>query len=64
MPGLITNIMVKEGQEVESGSELIKLSAMKMEHTISSESSGIVNIINCKIGDLVAEKDILLELKK
>ena len=56
--------MVKEGQEVESGSELIKLSAMKMEHTISSESSGIVNIINCKIGDLVAEKDILLELKK
>ena len=36
---------------------------MKMEHTISSESSGVVNIINCKIGDLVAEKDILLELK-
>ena len=64
MPGLITNIMVKEGQEVEHGSELFKLSAMKMEHTISSESSGVVNIINCKIGDLVAEKDILLELKK
>ena len=62
MPGLITNIMVKEGSR--SGSELIKLSAMKMEHTISSESSGVVNIINCKIGDLVAEKDILLELKK
>jgi len=64
MPGLITNIMVKEGHKVEYGSELIKLSAMKMEHTISSESSGVVNIINCKIGDLVAEKDILLELKK
>ena len=64
MPGLITNIMVKEGQEVEHGFELIKLSAMKMEHTFSSESYGVVNIINCKIGDLVAEKDILLELKK
>lgn len=42
MPGLVTKVMVKEGQEVKAGDPLLILVAMKMENQIKSPKDGIV----------------------
>lgn len=42
MPGLVTKVMVKEGQEVSEGDPLLILVAMKMENQIKAPKNGIV----------------------
>ena len=42
MPGLVTKVMVQEGQEVEEGTPLLILVAMKMENQIKSPKKGVV----------------------
>lgn len=42
MPGLITEIKVREGQKIKEGDALIILKAMKMENILKSTHDGIV----------------------
>lgn len=42
MPGLVTKVMVSEGQEVKEGDPMIILVAMKMENQIKAPKNGIV----------------------
>lgn len=55
MPGRVISILVKEGQAVEAGTPLVILEAMKMEHTIRSPYSGVVESVFFSIGDFVEE---------
>jgi len=64
MPGKITDILVSLKQKVTKGQPLIKMEAMKMEHTIRSPIDGIVKKINYKLNDLVQEKQLLVELSE
>lgn len=64
MPGLISKILVNEGDKVPANKPLLIMEAMKMEHTIHSNDSGIINKINFAEGDLVEEGSVLLNLEE
>ncbi|HVE24682.1 MAG TPA: biotin carboxylase N-terminal domain-containing protein, partial [Sporichthya sp.] len=46
MPGSVVRVMVAEGDTVTAGTPLLVLEAMKMEHTITSPSDGVVAALN------------------
>ena len=48
MPGLIVDIMVKEGQTVERGTPLVILKAMKMENILKAGHKATVKKINVR----------------
>lgn len=61
MPGLVLNIMVEAGQEVNKGDNLLVLEAMKMENIIKSPSNGTVKKILMNKGDKVEKNQILIQ---
>ncbi|AOM76835.1 biotin/lipoyl-containing protein [Pedobacter steynii] len=61
MPGLVLNIIVEEGQEVNKGDSLLVLEAMKMENIIKSPTGGLVKKILVLRGDKVEKNEILLQ---
>lgn len=63
MPGLILDIMVKEGQEVAEEDQLLILEAMKMENIITSPRSGVIKSITISKGDAVEKKQLLIEFQ-
>ena len=63
MPGLILDILVKPGDEVEQGSQLAVLEAMKMENILQSEGDGVVKSIEVAVGDAVDKGQILIEME-
>lgn len=53
MPGKVFKVIAREGDQVEAGSILMILEAMKMEHSIKAPHAGVVGKIFYKEGDLV-----------
>ena len=62
IPGLVSNIFVKEGDKVESGDKLCILEAMKMENEIISPKNGSVTSIHINSGDNVNKGDLIMEV--
>jgi len=62
--GTIVKIMVREGDPVHSGQVIIIMEAMKMEHTIRSEKSGIVRRLNVAEGDIIVEGHPLILIEE
>ncbi|GCD77281.1 hypothetical protein JCM31826_07630 [Thermaurantimonas aggregans] len=60
MPGLVTRILVVEGQAVTKGTPLLALEAMKMENVIKASAEGTVSAILVKQGDAVEKNQILI----
>lgn len=60
MPGLIVDIMVNEGDQVEAGQTLLVLEAMKMQNEISAPFSGTVLRIPVESGVSVNAGDDLV----
>jgi len=60
MPGKIVKILVKEGEEVESGAGMIVVEAMKMENELKSSSKGVVKEIAVEEGVVVNAGDTLI----
>ncbi|WP_318311307.1 acetyl-CoA carboxylase biotin carboxyl carrier protein subunit [Flagellimonas crocea] len=63
MPGLILDILVKEGQEVNEEDQLLILEAMKMENIITSPRKGVIKSINVSKGAAVDKKQLLIEFQ-
>ena len=63
MPGLLTRLMVAEGDVIEAGQNVAVIEAMKMENTLSAQIRGTVQEISAKIGDNLNVDDIILSLK-
>jgi biotin carboxyl carrier protein len=63
MPGTITEILVKVGDQVQVEDELIILEAMKMENPICAPVAGIVKEIKVKEKDKVAANQLLIVLE-
>jgi acetyl-CoA/propionyl-CoA carboxylase, biotin carboxylase, biotin carboxyl carrier protein len=59
MQGTIVKVLVEVGQEVEAGTGILVLEAMKMENQINAEKSGTVTEIRVAAGDTVGGGDIL-----
>lgn len=62
MPGVVVQVVVENGQEVEQGEILMILEAMKMEHQIIAPVDGIVAELFYEAGDSVQQDAVLLEL--
>jgi len=62
MPGMVTEVAVSPGQQVEEGEKLIVLEAMKMLTTVSASKAGTVKEIFARKGEQVDSDDLLVEL--
>ena len=63
LPGVITDILVEVGQEVQAGDNVIVLEAMKMANNLQAEKSGKVTAICVKVGESVMEDDALVVIE-
>jgi pyruvate carboxylase subunit B len=62
MPCTIVEVMVKEGDEVNAGDDLLVTEAMKMETAIQAPISGTILRVNVTRGDTVNPDDALIEI--
>ncbi len=62
IPGTIIEVLVKEGDSVSKGDDIVILDAMKMKNRLKSHTDGIVRSINVKPGDKVTKKAVLVEI--
>ncbi len=60
LPGTVTDIKVKVGDQVSAGQTLVILEAMKMENNIDAERGGVVKEILIQQGSTVQEGDNLI----
>lgn len=63
MPGLILDLMVKEGDEVKENQALLILEAMKMENEISSPRDAVIKKIHVKKGQAIENKFLIIEFE-
>jgi acetyl-CoA carboxylase biotin carboxyl carrier protein len=63
MAGNVWKIVVKPGDHVSEGQDVVILESMKMEIPVSSEVSGIVDEIIVNEGDFVNDGDVVIKLK-
>ena len=61
MPGLVKQILVKEGQEVKNGEAIAIVEAMKMENVLRAERDATVEKIHAKEGESLAVDAVILE---
>lgn len=62
LPGVVTKVLVENGQAVKKGDTVLVLEAMKMENNITAEADGTVTGICCAAGDSVMEGTTLLTI--
>lgn len=62
IPGIITQVMVSQGQSVEAGQPLMVLEAMKMENEIRAPRAGVVNALYAEKGRTVTRAEVLIEI--
>ncbi len=61
MPGLVLSVLVKEGDEVKKGDNLLVLEAMKMENIIKSPADVTIKSIKIKPSDKVEKNQVLIQ---
>lgn len=62
LPGVVTKVLVGDGQHVKKGDVVLVLEAMKMENNITAECDGKVTGIYCEPGDSVMEGTTLITI--
>ena len=63
MNAVVSHIAVAVGAQVEKGTTLLTLEAMKMEINVPAASSGVVTKIHCQVGDLVTAGTVLADIE-
>jgi pyruvate carboxylase len=63
MPGMVVTVAVKAGQKIDKGAPLLSIEAMKMETVLSADRDGVIAAVHVKPGDVIAAKDLLIELR-
>ncbi len=62
MPGVVVELLVEVGAEVQEGQPLLILEAMKMQNEIGAPGEGVVQAIHAGAGTAVAAGDKLITL--
>jgi 3-methylcrotonyl-CoA carboxylase alpha subunit len=62
MNGSIVRVLVSVGEQVQVGTPLVVLEAMKMEHSIRANTAGTVAALYCTEGEMIKEGTVLVEL--
>lgn len=63
IPGTVLEILVKTGQEVKKGEDLMILDAMKMQNRLKCPAPGKVKSFSVNKGDKVSKGTVLMELE-
>jgi propionyl-CoA carboxylase alpha chain len=63
MPGLVKQINVEEGAEVQAGDALAVVEAMKMENVLRAERDGRVKAVKAAPGDSLAVDEVIIEFE-
>lgn len=64
MPGSVVKVLVEQGQNVDEGSPIIVVEAMKMEITLYSSIQGVITEINVEPGQQVDADKVLVVIKR
>lgn len=64
MPGLVVEVRVKEGQEVEEGQGLFIIEAMKMENEVRAPCSGVVERLGVREGEEIQKGQLLCYIRR
>ena len=64
IPGSVLKVLVKAGQSVKAGDELIVFEAMKMHNIIRAPFAGKVSAIPVKAGDKLPRGALMLTIRK
>lgn len=62
LQGLLSNVLVKEGDKIIKNQPLFVIEAMKMETTVTSPYEGTVKRIALRAGEMVEHNDLVIEL--
>jgi acetyl/propionyl-CoA carboxylase alpha subunit len=62
IPGLISQIRVTPGQQVEAGEPILVLEAMKMQNELRAPRAGTVNGLHVSQGQTVSRGQVLVEI--
>lgn len=62
MPGLVLEVKVESGQEVQAGEALLILEAMKMENVLKAPADGVVKTVSAAQGASVDKGELLIEM--
>lgn len=62
MDGAVTEVMAKVGEQVSRGQALLRMEAMKMEHTLKAQIDGTVSQVLASEGQQVKARQLLVEL--
>jgi propionyl-CoA carboxylase alpha chain len=63
MPGLVKQINVEDGAEVQAGDALAIVEAMKMENVLRAERDGRVKAVKASPGDSLAVDAVIIEFE-
>ncbi|MCK0160562.1 pyruvate carboxylase [Allomuricauda sp. F6463D] len=63
LQGLLSNVLVKAGDEIKKNQPLFIIEAMKMESTVTAVTEGVVKKIHLSGGSMVDSNDLILEIK-
>ncbi len=63
MPGLIVNLNVAVGDEVQEGQALCTVEAMKMENVLRAEKQSVVSKVNASVGGSMAVDEVIMEFE-
>ncbi len=63
LPGIITHVSIKVGDDVKKGQKIMAMEAMKMENYVLAEKDGKVLSIKVIVGDSVLQNDVLCEIE-
>ncbi|MEJ6784210.1 acetyl/propionyl/methylcrotonyl-CoA carboxylase subunit alpha [Aminobacter sp. Piv2-1] len=63
MPGVVTSILVKQGDTVEAGQSLATVEAMKMENVLRAERKGTVKRVAATAGESLAVDELIMEFE-
>lgn len=64
MPGVVTRVLARAGDDVTKGQPLLALEAMKMEHLIRAPRDGRVKSVSAIVGAMVQSGAVLAELEE
>ncbi len=62
MPGVVTRVTVREGEEVRPGQVLVVVEAMKMEHVVRAPRAGVVRSLHVREGEQVDGGALVAEI--
>ena len=64
LPGVIMQVLARQGDDVTAGQTLCTLETMKMENAIKTEKAGRITVVNITPGQSVLQDEVLIVINQ